>query len=104
MFSQEEILSKIKSIVLEEIPDAKVYLFGSRVTGNVHEESDWDVLGLTEEIVDRALRKKMHYKIFPLSLKIFDFIDCTVVNKKDWFENPSYYILHQSIKNEAILI
>ncbi len=104
MYSQEEILSNIKSIVLEEIPDAKVYLFGSRATGNVHEESDWDVLVLTDKIVDRALRKKMHYKIFPLSLKIFDFIDCTVVNEKDWFENPSYYVLHHSIKNEVVLI
>ena len=38
--NKQDILSNIKSLVLEEIPDAKIYLFGSRVTGKVHEESD----------------------------------------------------------------
>jgi predicted nucleotidyltransferase len=104
MYTQDEILLKVKSVILEEIPDAKVFLFGSRATGNIHNESDWDILVLTSLQVDRALKKKMHYKIFPLSLKIFDFIDCTIVNEKDWIENPSYYVLHHSIKNEAVLI
>lgn len=104
MYSQEEILAKIKSIVLEEIPDAKVYLFGSRVTGNVHEESDWDILVLTEKIADRALRKKMHYKLFPFNLTINGIIDTTIVNEIDWEQNPSYYILNRSIKNEKVAL
>ena len=104
MYSQDEILAKIKLVVLEEIPDAKVYLFGSRVTGKVHEESDWDILVLTEKIADRALRKKMHYKLFPLSLKINGFIETMIVNKNDWLENASYYSLRLSIKNEQLPI
>ncbi len=49
MLNKAEILSKIKSLVEDEIPDAKVYLFGSRATGKVHEESDWDILILTSK-------------------------------------------------------
>ena len=37
---QEEILSTIKSLVKEEIPDASLYLFGSRARGNWHNESE----------------------------------------------------------------
>lgn len=102
MTNQEEILSTIKALVQEEIPDAKVYVFGSRATGKTHEESDWDILILTSKSSDRILRKKIFNKLFPLSLKIFDAIDCTIVNEKDWIENPSYYVLRRSIENEAI--
>ncbi|MEO8416992.1 MAG: nucleotidyltransferase domain-containing protein [Ginsengibacter sp.] len=102
MYSQEEILLNIKTAVLEEIPGARVYLFGSRATGNIHEESDWDILVLTERISDRALRKRIHYKLFPLGLKINGFIGTTIVNEEEWLENPSYYALRLSIKDEQV--
>lgn len=47
--TQKEILATIKVIVTKEIPDSRVYLFGSRATEIVHEESDWDILILTEK-------------------------------------------------------
>lgn len=104
MLDKGEILSKIKSLVKDEIPDAKVYLFGSRATGKVHEESDWDILILTSGKVDKSLKKKVHYKLSSISLKINDFIDCTFVNQKDWNEAPSFYVLRHSIQDEAIRI
>lgn len=104
MLNQTEILSAIKSLVAEEIPDAKVYLFGSRATGKVHEESDWDVLILTSGKADRSLKHKIHDKLFPLSGEICSFIDFIIVNEKDWEENPSYYSLSLSIENEVVAI
>ena len=102
MANQEEILSTIKALVKEEIPDARVYLFGSRATGKVHEESDWDILVLTNQKVDNNLEKKVWTKLSKLSISIFDFIDCTIVNENEWQESPSYYVLRQSIKDETI--
>ena len=104
MYNQGEILARIKSTVLEEIPDAKVYLFGSRVTGKLHEESDWDILILTHKIADRSLRKKIHYKLFPFNLKINGIIDATIVNENDWHDDPSYYVLKLAIKDEQVLL
>lgn len=104
MYTNEEILSRIKSTVLEEIPDAKVYLFGSRATGKIHEESDWDILILTKRIADRQLRKKIHYKLFPFNLTIDGIIEATIVNEDDWIESPSYYSLSLSIKDEQIAL
>ena len=104
MLSQSEILTTIKQQIHEEIPDAKVYLFGSRATGNLNDESDWDILIKTSMNVNRALRKKIYYKLFPLTLQILNTIDCTIVNEKDWQENPSYYVLKHSITNEAVQV
>lgn len=104
MYSRQEILLKIKSAVLEEIPDAQLYLFGSRVTGKVHEESDWDILVITKAIANRELRKKIHYKLFPFNLKIDGIIEATIVNENDWIHDPSYYVLRNSIENEQLAI
>lgn len=104
MFSQEEILSNIKSIVLEEIPDAKVYLFGSRATGNVHEESDWDVLVITLKEVNREMKADVQKKFAERMSDVYYFIDLKIVNEKEWFESPSYYVLRESIKDEALAI
>ncbi len=41
-------LELIKERVVELFPDAKVYLFGSVVEGNVHPHSDIDVAVVTE--------------------------------------------------------
>ncbi|MDB5193873.1 MAG: hypothetical protein JWQ96_3436 [Segetibacter sp.] len=104
MDSQEEILSIIKALVKEAIPDAKVYLFGSRATGKIHEESDWDVLVLTSLEVNRNIKHQVHDKLFPLSVEISSFINSIVVNSEVWLGNPSFYALRQSIKDEAIAL
>ncbi|MEP6582938.1 MAG: nucleotidyltransferase domain-containing protein [Ginsengibacter sp.] len=104
MYSQEEILAKIKSIVLEEIPDAKVYLFGSRVTGKVHEESDWDVLAITLKEVNREMKAGVQKKLADRMNDFYYFIDLKIVNEKEWFESPSHYVLRESIKDEALAI
>lgn len=104
MYSQEEILSNIKSIVLEEIPDAKVYLFGSRATGKVHEESDWDVLVITLKEVNREMKASVQKKIAARMSDVYYFIDLKIVNEKEWFGSPSYYVLRESIKDEALAI
>ena len=104
MYNLDEILAKIKSVVLEEIPDAKVYLFGSRVTGKIHEESDWDILVITSKKVDREMKNNIHEKVFQLDGEINSYIDIKIVNEKDWMESPSYYVLRQSIKNEFVPI
>ena len=104
MNRQEEILSTIKKLVKEEIPDAKVYLFGSQATGKVHEESDFDVLILTSEKVNRSLKHRINDKLFPLSLKICSFINTVIANEREWLTSPSYYCLRHSIKDEAIAV
>jgi len=104
MYNQDEILAKIKSVVREEIPDAKVYLFGSRVTGKTHEESDWDILVITLINVNRDLKDRIREKLFPLKREACFFIDIKIVNEKDWYESPSYYVLRNSIKDEVVQI
>ncbi len=102
MYNKEEILSKIKSVVLEEIPDAKVYLFGSRVTDRVHEESDWDILVLTEKEYPKSIRRNIDEKLFPLSLSVGSVFSFIITTENHWKNHPGYYSLQLGIGDQFI--
>ena len=61
----------IKSTIARLIPDADIYLFGSRARGEYYEDSDFDLLIITKKeysLMDKALFK---YQIQFLILIIF---------------------------------
>ncbi len=104
MYSQEEILSKIKSVVLEEIPDAKIYLFGSRVTGRIHEESDWDILVLTDQEYPKSVRKSIDEKLFSFSISVKSIFSFIITTQSHWKNHPGYYSLQLGIGDQFISI
>jgi hypothetical protein len=83
-------------------PGSKVLLFGSRAYGVPTEESDWDILILTEHPVNAAIKKEIHSNLFPLSVQIGAFINTLLVQEDDWLNNPSYYSLHQTINKGMV--
>ncbi len=83
-------------LVLQVVPDAQIYLFGSRANGNPTDESDWDILILTSQKVDKHLKNDIHEKIFPLSVEIASFIHTVITQKEDWQNNPSWYSLNKT--------
>ncbi len=104
MTTTAKILDEIKSTVLEIIPDAVVMLFGSRATGNWHEESDWDVLILTETVADKKINRKVQENLFELSLNSGAFIQFIISSKEEWKNGIRYYSLQQTIADSAIIL
>ena len=102
--TKEEILAAIKEKILSVVPDAKIMLFGSRARGDWHEESDWDILVLTEQEVTHELDDKVFKAVYPITLEIFNPINFILVNENDWLNNPAYYALSLGIKNEKMAI
>lgn len=102
MLSRDTILSSIKSEVLKVAPDAKIMLFGSRAYGIPTEESDWDILILTKQPVNKFVKKEIHTALFPISVRIEAFINALTVQEDDWLNNPSYYSLQQTINQRSI--
>lgn len=46
---QKKVLLEVKSYIRSVMPDARLFLFGSRMNGNWDEESDYDLVILTQE-------------------------------------------------------
>ena len=99
---KSEILSSIKAQILRTSPGAKVMLFGSMAYGTPTEESDWDILILTQQPVNASLKRKIHDALFPISVKITAFINTLTVQENEWEKSPAYYSLYQSISNRMI--
>ena len=60
---------KIKTIVQSILPEAKVILFGSRAKGVYTEESDYDILIITEENLSEKEKLNTRSKIKKLLIK-----------------------------------
>jgi predicted nucleotidyltransferase len=102
MSTDSEILSNVNVVIREIIPDAEVFLFGSRVTGNWNEESDWDILILSEKKYPRSVKRLIHDKLFSFGLSnacVFHFILAT---KDEWQNHPAYYSLQKGIGDQYI--
>ncbi len=104
MLTDKEILSQIKTTIQEIIPDAKVYLFGSRATGKVHEESDWDILALTDKQYPKSYKWQIHDKLFPLSVSLGTIFQFVIATQKEWKHNPGHYTFQLNIQNEMIAL
>ena len=97
MQTKQQILVSIKSQVQQVLPNADIILFGSRANGLFTEESDWDILVLSDNPVTKKVKQVVHDKIFPLSVSIGAFINVLIIGKKDWHQNPSYYSLKKTV-------
>ena len=105
MKNDETILLEIKQAIHLLVPDAKISLFGSRANGNYTEESDWDILILTQTKYSKEMRWKVQDLLFPISVKIAAFIDINIVQEQEWNTEPGYYSLRMDIsKNETIAL
>jgi predicted nucleotidyltransferase len=102
MAEPNAILQLIKKEVLSVVPDAKVYLFGSRARGNFDEESDWDILIITPQKPDSALKNKIHHRFSNLWIEMGSYINTVIVSEEGWLNSPQYYVLYEATRNETV--
>ncbi len=74
--SDEEILSEVVSIISHYLPEATVYLFGSRASGRAKENSDFDIAIEWKEKIPLSTISRIREKLEDLpTLKSFDIVD-----------------------------
>jgi len=102
MQTDTSLLPLVKEAVTQIVPDARVMLFCSRLTGKVHDESDWDILVLTQDKYPKSIKMRIQDKIFPLSITYASFINLLFVQEDEWITNPAYYSLRLSIGKNMV--
>jgi len=92
----EETLKLIKETVMNvakeyDVRIDKVILFGSRARGDNREDSDWDILVVTKEKLDR---KRLEGFSYNLSLALIDMlnmpVDVLIIDKEDYEVKRKY--------------
>ena len=82
--SKQEILERVKDQVKSLDPSADIMLYGSRARDDSHEESDWDLLVLTERKISQADEKAYRSKIYDLELQLDEAFSTIIYNKEVW--------------------
>ena len=81
--NEQEILSKIVSIVTLYLPEATVYLFGSRASGSAKKNSDFDIAVEWKERIPLFIMSKIREELEKLpTLKSFDLVDLKICSEE----------------------
>ena len=101
--SQHEMISEIKSVIRDIMPeDAHVLLYGSRARGDAYEESDWDVLILlNKDIVNGQDFDEVAYPLVELGWRYGESINPTVYSQKEW-EKRSFTPFYKNVEQDSI--
>ena len=103
MNKAEPILQEIKKAVMEVDPTAEVVLFGSRARGDFHDESDWDVLVLTEmDETNKDFKKKIRDVLYGIELRVGQVISSVVCNKVFWSNKLNGSPLFQEVAKDGL--
>ncbi|MEJ0057386.1 MAG: nucleotidyltransferase domain-containing protein [Bacteroidota bacterium] len=105
MTYQKNILQRIKRIVLDKDPSAKVYLYGSRARGVAKPHADWDILILlNKDHVTFDVERNVTYPLYDLEFETGEIISPMVYSEKEW--NSKYKItpFYSNVMREGKLL
>ena len=105
MTNQQTILDRIKSIVLDKDPLAKVYLYGSRARGTMKPDSDWDLLILlNKDKITTEVERNVTYPLYDLEFEIGEVISPMVHSEKEWNSKHSVTPFYSNVMREGKLL
>lgn len=105
MTKRESILHRVKQIVINNEPGAKVYLYGSRVKGKVKPDSDWDLLILIpKDHISAEDEKKITWPLYDFEFESGEVISPMVYSEQDWFSKYSVTPFFKSVMKEGLLL
>jgi len=98
------IAKRIRTSIETIDPEAQVIIFGSRARGDSKEESDWDILILTEYPVSVDIERSFRNNLFDLEIETGEVFSTFVYQKDIWNTRHRVTPLYRNIKREGVRI
>lgn len=100
---EKDLLRKCRKIIEGIDSSATLILYGSRARGDAGEESDYDLIILTDE--DATLEREDDYRkqLFPLQLATGTVLTILLVSRKEW-DSPLLNAMpfYRNVKREGV--
>jgi predicted nucleotidyltransferase len=105
MSARKDILLRIKNVVREIEPDARIILYGSTARGDRGKDSDIDLLILiNRRKITREEEKRIKYPLYDLEFDTGQIISPLVVSALEWEIKHRITPFYQNILREGIEI
>lgn len=105
MKANENILQKIKILVQQLEPAAKIYLYGSRARGNARIDSDWDLLILlNKDKITTDIEQRITFPLYDLEFETGEVISPMVYSEKEWKTKYRITPFYSNVMKEGVLL
>jgi predicted nucleotidyltransferase len=99
------ILKRIKEIILQNDPSAKIFLYGSRARGTARSDSDWDLLILlNRERITCEMEHNITDPLYELEFETGEVISPMVYSSEEWESKYRVTPLYSNIMREGKLL
>jgi len=103
--SETIILNRIKRIVKDKEPSAKIYLYGSRSRGTAKEDSDWDLLILlNKDKISSEVEREITYPLYDLEFDTGEVISPMIYSEKEWNSKYKVTPFYKNVMREGRLL
>ena len=103
--TEAKILKKIKKIVIDKDPSAKIYLYGSRSRGTAKDYSDWDLLILLDkDKISLEIEQGITYPLYDLEFDTGEVISPMIYSEKEWNSKYKVTPFYQNVMREGKLL
>lgn len=95
---------RISEKIHEIDPAAQVILYGSRARGEEREDSDWDILVLTDYPVSLQAERTLRSHLYELELALEEPFSLFVYSKEQWKSKQCITPFYQFVEAEGVII
>lgn len=100
--TQVKFLNRIRTTILERVPDAQIFVFGSRARGSAQKDSDWDILILLpNEKINSKDESLLTDPLYDLELETGEVISPFIYSVSEWNNRYAVTPLYRQIMLEA---
>lgn len=100
--TDNELLQAVKTVVRTKDPNAQIILFGSQARGDYSEESDWDIMVVSDKISEKTYKDFIFDKLYDIELEFETIIQLFIFPKSRWETGESPTPLYDNVRAEGI--